>query len=149
MTRRILIALTAAASLASSYAHAGVTNEAYTAGPIGDLINECRQDNPAGINIAAACVAATSGQSVAVKVTDDLLDSIDFFWTFENSAGDCPGIDPDDPLADCPYDGFAVDHVNLVAPPGSARLKILLSGPVFATLDDANSATMGKVAFTK
>src|SRR5437879_2348266 len=88
MIRSLALAVCGAAlALGTIPAHATTTTENYTAGPIGDGVNECRQDNRANVNVSAACYSLAGGTHVVATVIDDINPNVDFYWEFDDASG--------------------------------------------------------------
>jgi hypothetical protein len=68
--------------------------------------------------------------------------AVDFFYIWEDSSGECVG-QPSDPTAACPNAAFAYGSTSIRVPAGAARLRVLVSGPFFATLNSVTGGTEG------
>lgn len=118
-----------------AHAEPATLREDYVAGLAGDAGGQCRQDNPAGVNIARVCFPATAGTQYRISIQEALGHAVGYEWKFTDARGECVGADPDDPLGDCPNVGLACGTKTLGAPAGAVQLTILIDGVAFGAAD--------------
>jgi hypothetical protein len=89
------------------------------------------------VNVNVVCFPVKGADTSAkITVSDDVNPAVGFAWQVVDVDGNCVGADPDDPLSECDWSGFAcTSHTLGTLPQGGRELLIFLDGPATGALD--------------